>query len=131
MVHRVEHRLVRHELHHRLGRVYVYIHRVRRQGDVQHAAGELALQQSVAIALLHGGGEKLALHQPPVDKEQLPCPRAVACQRLGHEAADLHVAVAAGHRQQGQGELPAQRGVHGGQQLAVSRRVQHLLPIPQ
>ena len=131
MVHRVEHRFVRHELHHGLGRVDVHVHRLRRQGDVQHAAGELALQQPVAVALLHGGGEELALHQASVDEEQLPRPRAVARQGLGHEAADAHIAVAAGHRQQRQREIPAQRGVDGGQQLAVSRRVQHLLSVPQ
>ena len=55
---------------------------------MQHAAGEFALQQPVAVGLLHGGGEQLALDQPPVDEEQLPSPCAVTGGGAGDEAGD-------------------------------------------
>ena len=131
VVHRVEHGLLAGELHHGLGRVDVHVHRVHRQGDMQHAAGEFALQQPVAVGLLHGGGEQLALDQPPVDEEQLPSPCAVTGGGAGDEAGDADIAAGAVHGQQASGEVAPQRGVHGAEQLAVAGGVEHLLPVPQ
>ena len=131
VVHRVEHRFLGGEFHHRLGRVDVHVHLVHRQRDVQHTAGELPLQQPVAVGLLHGGGQQLAFYQPPVDKEQLPRPGAVPRGGTAHKAAGPHVAAAAVHLQQAFGKIPAQCSVDRRQQLPVAGGVQHLLPIPQ
>ena len=98
---------------------------------MQHAAGEFALQQPVAVGLLHGGGEQLALDQPPVDEEQLPSPCAVTGGGAGDEAGDADVAAGAVHGQQTSGEVAPQRGVYGAEQLAVAGGVEHLLPVPQ
>ena len=131
VVHRVEHRFLGGEFHHRLGRVDVHVHLVHRQRDVQHTAGELPLQQPVAIGLLHGGGQQLAFYQPPVDKEQLPRPGTVSRGGTAHKAAGPHIAAAAVHLQQTFGKIPAQGSVDRRQQLPVAGGVQHLLPIPQ
>ena len=95
IVHRVKGGFVGYEFHHGLGRMHVHVHPVLRQGQMQHAAGELPLQQAVAVRLLQGGGQQLAFHEPAVDKEQLAAPGAVAVQGPGHIARHLHVAAAA------------------------------------
>ncbi len=131
VVHRVKHRLVRHELHHRLGGVDVHVHLIGGQRDVEDTAGEFSFQQPVFIRFLHGSGQKLALYQSPVDEEELPRTTAVTGGGTGDEAGQGHRAVAAVCRQQRQGEVPPQRGVNGVLQLAVARRVQHLCAVPQ
>ena len=69
IVYRVKYGLVGQEFHHGLGGVDVDIHLVHRQRNVEDAAGEPALQQPVAVGLLHGGGQELALDKPAVDEE--------------------------------------------------------------
>lgn len=111
--------------------MYVDVHLADRQRDMQDAPGELALQQPVAVGLLHGGSQQLALDEPAVDKEQLASAGAVTSQRLGDEALHPHIAAAAADGQQAVGKVAAQRGVDGGQQLPVAGGVEDLLPVPQ
>ena len=61
-----------------VSRVDIHIHLIFRQGDMQHAAGKLSLEQAVAVGLLQSGGEKLAFHKSAVDEEKLAAPGAAA-----------------------------------------------------
>ena len=78
VVDRVKHGPVGQEFHHRLGRVDIHIHLRGRQGDMQHAAGELALEHPVAIGLLQSRRQQLGLDKAAVDEEHLLAPCAVA-----------------------------------------------------
>ena len=66
------------KFHHGLSRVDIHIHGALGQGDVQDAAGELALEQPVAVGLLQGGGEELAAHKAAIDEKELAGPGAAA-----------------------------------------------------
>ena len=66
------------KFHHGLSRVDIHIHGVLGQGDVQDAAGELALEQPVAVGLLQGGGEELAAHKAAIDEKELAGPGTAA-----------------------------------------------------
>ena len=111
--------------------MHVDVHLADRQRDMKDAPGELALQQPVAVGLLHGGSQQLALDEPAVDKEQLASAGAVTSQRLGDKALHPHIAAAAADGQQAVGKVAAQRGVDGGQQLPVAGGVEDLLPVTQ
>ena len=66
------------KFHHGLSRVDIHVHGIFRQGDMQHTAGELALEQPVTVCLLQGSSEELALHKPAVNEKQLPATGAAA-----------------------------------------------------
>ena len=66
------------KFHHGLSRVDIHIHGALGQGDVQDAAGELALEQPVAVGLLQGGGEELAAHKAAIDEKELAGPGTAA-----------------------------------------------------
>ena len=131
VVHRVEDRLVGGEFHHRLGRMDVHVHLCGGYGDVEHAAGELALHDLVAVGLLQRRGQELGLDKPPVDKEDLAAPCAVAVEGLGDEALHRYGVAAAAYGQQVQCEVTAQSGVDGALQPSVAGGVEHLGAVPQ
>ena len=59
-----------------LGGMDVHIHSRQRHGDVEHAAGEAAGHDLVAVGLLQGGGEGLGADVAVVDEEMLVGPGA-------------------------------------------------------
>ena len=126
VVHKVEDLLFVEEFHDRLGGVDVHVHHVRRQRDVQHAAGEFALHQAVCVGFLHRGGEELGLDEAAVDEKGLHPSRAAAREGLGHEAVNGELTVAPVDLDQREGKIAAQRGVDGAEGLAVARGVQFL-----
>ena len=127
VVHKVEDLLFIEEFHDRLGGVDVHVHHVRRQRDVQHAAGEFALHQAVCVGFLHRSGEKLGFDEAAVDEKGLHPSRAAAREGLGHKAVNGELTVAPVDLDQREGKIAAQRGVDGAEGLAVAGGVQ-LLP---
>ena len=95
VVHGVEGILVVDKFHHRLGGVDIDVQPVGGHGEPQHAAGELSLQQLVAVGLLQRRRQQLALDEPAVDEEQLAATGAAAVEGLGDEALHGDVAAAA------------------------------------
>ena len=126
VIHGVKHRALVRELYLGLGRVDVHVHPVARQLDMQHAAGELPLEQAVAVRLLKRGGEQLALDEAAVHEEQLAPARAAAAEGLCHEAGDGDIAAAPLDRCEPEGEVPPHRGVDRGLELPVAGSVQQL-----
>ena len=126
MVHRVEHLPLPGEFDLGLGGMDVDVHRRHRQRHGQDAAGELALHELVAVALLQGRRQQLGLDEAAVDKEHLHGPGAPAHERLGDKAGHGDVAPPALHGHQGPGEVPAQGRVDGGVQSAVAGGVEGL-----
>ena len=78
VVHGVENGALILEFYHGLGGVDIHVHGVFGEGDMQHAAGELALEQAVAVGLLQRGGKELALYEPAVHEEKLAAAGAAA-----------------------------------------------------
>ena len=126
IIHCVKHGLVADEFYHGLCGVDVHVHPVARQLDMQHAAGELPLEQAVAVRLLKRGGEQLALDEAAVHEEQLPPARAAAAEGLCHEAGDGDIAAAPLDRCEPEGEVPPHRGVDRRLELPVAGSVQQL-----
>ena len=71
VVHRIEGGAFVQKFYHGFGRVDVHIHRIQGQGQVQHAAGELALHHLVAVSLFQGCRQQGGFHIAAVDKEML------------------------------------------------------------
>ena len=124
VVHGVEHLPLPGELHRGLGGMDVDIHRRHRQCHGEDTAGELALHDLVAVALLQGRCQQLGLDEPAVDEEYLHGPGPPAHEGLGDEAGHLHLTAPALHRSQAPGEVPAQGGIDGGLQLPVAGGVE-------
>ena len=130
VIHGVEGLLVVDEFHHRLGGVDIDIQPVGGHGEPQHAAGELPLQQLVAVGLLQRRRQQLALDEPAVDEEQLAATGAVAVEGLGDKSLHGDIAAASADGQQSHGEVPPHGGVHRRLQVPVAGGVQQLHTIP-
>ena len=107
------------ELHLRLGRMHVGIHQFGGHGQGQDAAGEASLHDLVPIPLFQSGAQERGLDQASVDEEDLHGPGSPALERARHQTGHGHVPHLPLRPDQGQGEVPAQGGVHGGRQLPV------------
>ena len=129
MMHRREHRPLPGKLHHRLGRMDVHVHLPERQVNVEHTPRKFPLHLPVGISLLQRGGQQRGLDEPPAAEKRLHGPGPTPRQRLCDKSPDRHT-LAAVHTDQTLGELPPPGGVNGGDQLAVPRRVELLLPVP-
>ena len=119
VVHKVEDLLFVEEFHDRLGGVDVHVHHVRRQRDVQHAAGEFALHQAVCVGFLHRGGEELGLDEAAVD-EKVCIPRVPRPRGAWSKAVNGELTVAPVDLDQRGGRNRAQRGVDGAEGFTVA-----------
>ena len=131
VVHRAEHPPLAAELHLRLGRVHIHVHRAEPGGQMEDTAGKFAHHLLVLVGLLQGGHHQPGLHLPPIDEEELPVPAGPAAGGLGDEAGHGHALVRAVHLGEAQGQIPAQHRVDGGAQLSVPGGGQLLLSVPE
>ena len=118
------------KLHFRLGRVDVHVHGVEPGLQMEDTAGEAPHHLLVFIGLLQGGHHQPGLHLPAVDEEELPVAAPAAAGGQGDKAGHRHILPAGLYRPEAQGQLPAQHGVNGALQLAVSGSEHLLLSVP-
>ena len=130
VVHRRKHLPLIAELHLGFGGVDVHIHGVELCLQMEDTAREFPYHFLVAVGLFQRGHHDPGLDLAAIDEEKLPVPAAPAAGGEGDEAGHRHVLPGGLHRAEAQGQLPAQDGVDGGLELAVSGGEQLLLPVP-
>ena len=117
------------ELHLGFGWVYVHVHGGERHRDVQHAGGEPAHHDLVAVGLLQSGGQGFGPDQPVIDKEDLIRPGAPGGGGPGDIAGNRQLLPFALHRDHLPRGLPAQDAVDGGQKRPVAGGLKLLFPV--
>ena len=125
----VKHLLFPQEFYLRLGGMHIHIHRICRQFQMQHAGGEFAYHNLIAIGFLQGGDHNFRFHRPSVDEEGLQIAAGTGVGRLADKAGEpvvLPTAVQFDHL----GALSAVDAVHRSLQSAGARGGEDLLAIP-
>ena len=129
VVHRIVHSLFVGELHLRLGGVYVHVYAAEGDLHIQHAVGEAARQQTVAVCHFQPLLNERRFDRSAVDEEILGGTVAAPLCRRRHKASDADELIHGITFDHGLGHVSAQQVIHTGLDLAVTGGEKFLLAV--
>ena len=126
----VKYRLFRQEFHFCFGGMNVYIHRSRRQIQMEHAGGKFAHHDLVAVGLFQGGNQKPGFHRPVVYEKSLQIPAGTGI-RWAADKSGQGIAIPTAFHRHHPGAVPAIDAVHRCLKTAGAGGGKNLLSVPQ